>query len=50
MVARETAYAIRCVIYLSGEQDHLTLVDEISKEMTIPKLANSLLRKVSEVK
>lgn len=37
VITRETDYAIRCVLYLSWKQGHLTMVDEIAREMTIPK-------------
>jgi Rrf2 family protein len=36
-VTRETDYAIRCVYYLAGKKSGVTMVDEISKEMNIPK-------------
>jgi Rrf2 family protein len=53
-ITRETDYAIRCVYYLSGKKGGVTMVDEISKEMNIPKsfLAKILQRlgKVSLVK
>lgn len=53
-ITRETDYAIRCVYYLSGKKSGVTMVDEISKEMNIPKsfLAKILQRlgKVSLVK
>jgi Rrf2 family protein len=35
-ITRETDYAIRCVVYLSGKQG-ITMVDEISKQKGIPK-------------
>lgn len=36
-ITRETDYAIRCVLYLAGKQDVVTMVDEIAKEMSVPK-------------
>ncbi len=36
-ITRETDYAIRCVLYLSRKQGYVTMVDEISREMCIPK-------------
>jgi Rrf2 family protein len=36
-ITRETDYAIRCVLYLSGKQDVVTMVDEIAREMSVPK-------------
>lgn len=35
-ITRETDYAIRCVLYLSGKEDTI-MVDEISRAMSIPK-------------
>lgn len=36
-IKRETDYAIRCVYYLSGKPGEVTMVDEIAREMCIPK-------------
>ncbi|MBZ0155750.1 MAG: Rrf2 family transcriptional regulator [Alphaproteobacteria bacterium] len=36
-ITRETDYAIRCVLYLSGKQEEVTMVDEIAREMSVPK-------------
>lgn len=36
-ITRETDYAIRCVLYLSRKRGTVTMVDEISREMCIPK-------------
>ena len=36
-ITRETDYAIRCVHYLAGKPGAVTMVDEISREMCIPK-------------
>lgn len=36
-ITREADYAVRCVWYLAGKRDEVTMVDEISKEMAIPK-------------
>lgn len=37
VITRETDYAIRCVLYLSGQRDQPTVVDAIAQEMRIPK-------------
>ncbi|HAK87828.1 MAG TPA: Rrf2 family transcriptional regulator [Nitrospiraceae bacterium] len=36
-ITRETDYAIRCVYYLARKPDEVTMVDEIAREMCIPK-------------
>jgi len=36
-IKRETDYAIRCVHYLASKKDTVIMVDEIAKEMKIPK-------------
>ena len=36
-ITRETDYAIRCVYYLAGKPGEVTMVDEISREMHVPK-------------
>lgn len=36
-ITRETDYAMRCVLYLSGRSDKVVMVDEISREMATPK-------------
>jgi len=36
-ITRETDYAMRCVLYLSGQPDKVVMVDEISREMATPK-------------
>jgi len=36
-ITRETDYAIRCVYYLAGKPDEVTMVDEIAREMHVPK-------------
>lgn len=36
-IKRETDYAIRCLYYLSGKKDEVVMVDEIAREMRIPK-------------
>ncbi len=47
-ITRETDYAIRCVYYLSGKAGTVTMVDEISKEMGIPKsFLAKILQKLS---
>ncbi|MFO0752850.1 MAG: Rrf2 family transcriptional regulator [Thermodesulfovibrionales bacterium] len=36
-ITRETDYAIRCVLYLAGKQEEVTMVEEIAREMSVPK-------------
>jgi len=36
-ITRETDYAIRCVLYLTSEKDRIVMVDEIAREMSIPR-------------
>lgn len=36
-LTRETDYAIRCVHYLSGKLGTVTMVEEVSREMHIPR-------------
>jgi len=36
-ITRETDYAIRCVYYLAAKKGSVTMVDETSREMNIPK-------------
>lgn len=36
-ITRESDYAIRCVLYLAGRTDDIVMVDEIAREMEIPK-------------
>jgi Rrf2 family protein len=36
-ITRETDYAIRCVYYLADKKGKVTMVDETSREMNIPK-------------
>ena len=36
-IRRETDYAIRCLYFLSGKKDAVVMVDEIAREMRIPK-------------
>ncbi len=36
-ITRETDYAIRCVHYLSGKRGKVTMVEEVSREMCIPR-------------
>ncbi|MDA8433087.1 MAG: Rrf2 family transcriptional regulator [Nitrospiraceae bacterium] len=48
-ITRETDYAIRCVYYLAGKTGNVTMVDEISKEMNIPKsFLAKILQKLSK--
>jgi Rrf2 family protein len=37
LVTRETDYAIRCVLYLAKDQDQISSVTEVSRNMHIPK-------------
>jgi Rrf2 family nitric oxide-sensitive transcriptional repressor len=37
IVTRQTDYAVRCVLYLAREQDQVSSVGEIAKQMQIPK-------------
>lgn len=36
-IRRETDYAIRCIYYLAGKEKGATMVDEIAREMSVPK-------------
>ncbi len=36
-ITRETDYAIRCILYLSGKQEEISMVEDIAREMQIPK-------------
>lgn len=36
-ITKQTDYAIRCLLYLSREKNRVVLVDEIAREMSIPK-------------
>lgn len=36
-ITRETDYAVRCVLYLAGASDSVSVVDDIAREMDIPK-------------
>jgi Rrf2 family protein len=48
-ITRETDYAIRCVYYLSDKGGAVTMVDEISREMSIPKsFLAKILQKLSK--
>ena len=48
-ITRETDYAIRCVYHLSGKIGAVTMVDEISREMGIPKsFLAKILQKLSK--
>lgn len=47
-ITRQTDYAIRCILYLSGKQDQPTVVDEIAQEMSIPKsFLSKIVQKLS---
>jgi Rrf2 family protein len=48
-ITRETDYAIRCVLYLAGKRGSVTMVDEISREKSIPKsFLAKILQKLSK--
>ncbi len=50
-IKRETDYAIRCVYYLSGKPDEVIMVDEIAREMCIPKsFLAKILQKLAKAK
>ena len=36
-ITRETDYAIRCILYLSHKQGEINMVEDIAREMQIPK-------------
>ncbi len=36
-ITRETDYAIRCILYLSDRKGEISMVEDIAKEMQIPK-------------
>ena len=36
-ITRETDYAIRCVLYLARKKEKVLMVDEISRNMAIPR-------------
>jgi Rrf2 family protein len=36
-ITRETDYAIRCILYLSGRPGEINMIDVIAREMQIPK-------------
>lgn len=47
-ITRETDYAVRCVFYLAGKTDGVTMIDEISREMCVPKsFLAKILQKLS---
>ena len=49
-ITRETDYAIRCVLYLSGKRGSVTMVDEISRKTAVPKsFLAKILQKLSPV-
>jgi len=48
-IKRETDYAIRCIYYLAGRENDVIMVDEISREMKIPKsFLAKILQKLSK--
>src|SRR5208337_3129433 len=36
-ITRETDYAIRCVLYLCGKREEVTMIGEIASEMEVPR-------------
>jgi Rrf2 family protein len=50
-IRRETDYAIRCIYYLSCKGNAVTMVDEISREMKVPKsFLAKILQKLSKAR
>jgi Rrf2 family protein len=50
-ITRETDYAIRCVYCLAKRPDEVIMVDEIAKEMLIPKsFLSKILQKLAKAK
>lgn len=50
-ITRETDYAVRCMLYLAKKQEEITMIDEISREMGIPKsFLAKILQKLSKEK
>jgi Rrf2 family protein len=50
-ITRETDYAIRCVYCLAKSPNEVTMVDEIAKEMLIPKsFLAKILQKLAKAK
>ncbi len=48
-ITRETDYAIRCVLYLSKNHGKVSVVDDIAKEMCIPKsFLSKILQKLAK--
>jgi len=46
-IKRETDYAIRCVYYLAGKEQDMVMMDEVAKEMIIPRsFAAKILQKL----
>ncbi len=47
-ITRQTDYALRCVYYLAGKNGEVVMIEEISREMSIPRsfLAKILQRLV----
>ena len=37
LVTREMDYAVRCILYLAQDEDHISNVTEVSRKMHIPK-------------
>jgi Rrf2 family protein len=47
-IRRETDYAIRCVLYLSGSPDEVVMVNEIARAKRIPKsFLSKILQKLA---
>ncbi len=50
-ITRETDYAIRCVYYLAGKEGEVTMVEEISKKMCVPRsFLAKILQKLAKAK
>ena len=48
-ITRETDYAIRCVLYLSGKEESIIMADEISRAMSVPKsFLSKILQKLAK--
>jgi len=48
-ITRETDYAIRCVLYLSGKEEAVIRADEISRAMSVPKsFLSKILQKLTK--
>lgn len=36
-ITRESDYAVRCVLYLAGKRDRIAIIEEIAREMDVPR-------------